>query len=93
MQSFLSDDGHSMTTNPYNNEASWDDTEQLVGVSSRKPREEGEEGESHTFVMRNSGFDDVSLDDGDDDHHGNELSDLGWHRSKGKKEGRTTSLL
>lgn len=44
--------------------------------------------------MRNSAFEDVALDeDGEEEErHGNELTELSWQRSKGKKE-RTTSLL
>ena len=45
--------------------------------------------------MRNSAFEDVTLDNRDreeDDHHGNELAELSWQSSEGKK-GRATSLL
>ena len=68
MQSFLSDDEPTVGTDPYDREMSWADTEQLTSCD-REP------GESHTFVMRNNTFEDVSLEDGDD-HHGNEFSEL-----------------
>ena len=84
MQSFLSDEEPTVGTDPYDKETSWTDAEQLTN-------RDGEPGESHSFVMRNSAFEDVALDDGDD-HHGNELSELSWQTSKGKK-GRATSLL
>lgn len=90
-QSFLSDDEPSIATDPYHNETPWADTEQLVGSSSHQEKEEG--GESHSFVIRNTGFDDVSLDDGDEDRHGNELSELSWQKSKIKKSGNVTSPL
>lgn len=91
LQSFLSDDEPSIVTDPYNNETPWADTEQLVG-SSQQAKEEGG-GESLSFVMRNTGFDDVSLDDGNEDHHGNELSERSWQKSKIETSGSVTSPL
>ena len=85
MQSFLSDEEPTVGADPYDKETSWADTEQLTS-------QDGEPRENHSFVMRNSAFEDVTLDNGEDEHQGNELTELSWQRSKGKK-GRATSLL
>ena len=89
-QSFLSDDEPSIVTDPYNSETPWAATEQLVG-NTQQAKEEG--GESHSFVIRNSGFDDVSLDTGNEDRHGNELSERSWQKSKVNASGSVTSPL
>ena len=83
LQSFLSDDDPTAGSETYDKESSWVDTEQLTHRDDSEPKE------LHSFVMRNSAFEDVAPED---DCHGNELAELNWQRPKGKK-GRTTSPL
>ena len=71
MQSFLADEEPGIANDPYYNESSWTDTEELTKNS-------GEPSTQETVVFRNSDFEDVSLGD-----ESLELANhSGWQRTK-----------